>query len=483
MHVLVTGATGYIGGRLVPLLLRQGHKVRCLARHSERLAGRFEGAQIVEGDVDDAQSVEDACAGIDVAYYLVHALSDASDFRDADRRRAFTFVTAARRAGIGRIIYLGGLGRDGVSLSPHLRSRHEVGAVLRQGGVTVIEFRAAVIIGSGSVSFEMMRYLTERLPVMVAPRWVRTLCQPIAIRDVLAYLTQAIELAGGSSQVYEIGGADVLSYKDMMLAYARLRRLKRLVLVVPLFTPRLSSYWVHWVTPIPARMAQPLILGLYNEVIVKDNRAAADFPRIRPVDFATALSRALDRYRTVGPETTWFDASDVRRLPREFTGVREGMFIDRRERVARAPASAVAAVFQSLGGKRGWLYADVLWKLRGAVDWAVGGVGFRRGRRSASDVRLGDAVDFWRVEAYQPGRLLRLRAEMRLPGKAWLQFEAEELDGGRTRLRQTAFFEPRGVFGYIYWYVLAVFHGRIFANLAARIVSAAESATAAAISL
>jgi len=428
---------------------------------------------VLEGDVADPASVRVACEGVDVAYYLVHAMSDAKNFRDADRKGALVFASAARLAGVKRIIYLGGLGEDAAALSPHLRSRHEVGSILQQSGTPVLEFRAAVIIGSGSVSFEMMRYLTERLPIMIAPRWVETLCQPIAVRDVLAYLMEAVAVAAGSSRVYEIGGSDVLSYKDMMLGYARLRGLKRTVIVVPLFTPRLSSYWVHLVTPISSRIAQPLILGLHNEVVVKDTRAATDFPGIHPVGFAAAVTRALDRYRTIGPETTWFDAFDVRRITREF-GVREGMFVDRRERVSHAPASAVAAVYESLGGKRGWLYADALWKLRGAMDLAVGGVGLRRGRRSSTQLRVGDAVDFWRVDAYEPGRLLRLRAEMKLPGKAWLEFEVEPLDADRARFRQTAFFEPRGLFGYVYWYGVAVFHGLIFGYMAKRIVQAAE---------
>ncbi len=474
MHVLVTGATGYIGGLLVPLLLEQRHRVRCIARNSERLNGRFEGAEIVEGDVSNDKSLQTACGGIDVAYYLVHAMSDARNFRDADRKGALAFASAARQAGIKRIIYLGGLGDDAASLSQHLRSRHEVGSILRHSGVLVVEFRAAVIIGPGSVSFEMMRYLTERLPVMIAPRWVETLSQPIALHDVLAYLVQALDLHIESSRVYEIGGSDVISYKDMMLEFARLRGLRRTIFVVPLFTPRLSSYWVHLVTPIAARIAQPLILGLHNEVIVKDDRAATNFPNIRPVNFETAVTLALDRYRTVGPETTWFDAFDVRRLPTEFTGVREGMLIDRRERVTDAPARAVAGVFESLGGKRGWLYGDALWKLRGFMDFAVGGVGLRRGRRSATQLRVGDAVDFWRVDAYKPGHLLRLRAEMRLPGTAWLEFEVESLDNGRSRFKQSAFFEPRGLLGYIYWYSVAVFHGLIFGNMATRIVRTAE---------
>ncbi len=474
MKILVTGATGYIGGRLVPLLLAGGHEVRAVARNPKRLIGRFPGTQVVDGDFTDAASLHSACDSIETAYYLIHAMSDRGKFSDADRKAALSFASAAREAGVKRIIYLGGLGDDGAALSPHLRSRHEVGELLRQSGAEVIEFRAAIIIGSGSVSFEMMRYLTERLPVMIAPKWSMSRCQPIAIRDVLAYLTHALALPAGSSQVYEIGGADVMPYRDMMLRYAQLRGLRRKIIIVPLFTPRLSSYWVHLVTPISARIAQPLILGLHNEVIVKDRRAQRDFPDIVPVGFDAAVLRALDRYRTVGPETTWFDAFDVRRLPAEFTGVREGMFIDRRERISAAPPHAVAGVFNSLGGKRGWLYGDALWKLRGIMDLAVGGVGLRRGRRSEAELRVGDALDFWRVDAYEPGKLLRLRAEMRLPGKAWLEFEVQRHDASTSLFRQTAFFEPRGLFGYIYWYSVAVFHGFIFANMATRIVRMAE---------
>ena len=480
VNVLVTGATGYIGGRLVPRLLEGGHSVRCLARNAQRLNGRFPGAEIVEGDLFDDARVREACSGIEVAYYLVHSMSDARNFDERDRDAAERFGRIARECGVKRIVYLGGLGADDEQLSHHLRSRHEVGDVLRQSGVSVIEFRAAMIIGSGSISFEMMRYLTERLPVMIAPKWVTTRCQPIAIRDVLRYLVEALALPGDASAVYEIGGADVVTYREMMLRYAALRNLKRKIIIVPFFTPRLSSYWVHLVTPVSARLAQPLILGLNNEVIVRNNTAAIDFPDVHPVGFDTAVLRALDRYRTVGPETTWFDAFDVRRLPTEFAGVREGMLIDRRERIANATPQQVASVFTQLGGKRGWLYGDRLWKLRGLLDTAVGGIGLRRGRRSATELRLGDAVDFWRVDAYEPNRLLRLRAEMRLPGKAWLEFTVDPLEEGRSRLTQTAFFEPRGLFGFLYWYAVAPFHGLIFGNMATQIATIAQQAPLAA---
>jgi uncharacterized protein YbjT (DUF2867 family) len=401
-------------------------------------------------------------------------MSDSAQFAQRDRDAAARFGAAAREGGIRRIVYLGGLGADDAALSHHLASRHEVGAVLRKSGVEIVEFRAAVIIGAGSLSFEMMRYLTERLPVMIAPRWVTTRSQPISIEDVLRYLLAALDLPQGASRIYEIGGADVVTYRDMMLQYARLRNLKRRIVMVPFFTPRLSSYWVHLVTPVPARLAQPLILGLHNEVIVRDNAARRDFPQIEPIDFATAVAEALDRYRTSGPETTWFDAFDIRRLPATFTGAREGMLIDRRERTANATPKQVASVFTQLGGKRGWLYGNALWELRGFLDRAIGGIGLRRGRRSPTDLRVGDAVDFWRVEALEPDRVLRLRAEMKLPGKAWLEFDADRLGDGRTRLTQTAFFEPRGLLGFLYWYLVSPLHGLIFGGMASRIAVLAE---------
>ncbi len=475
MRVLVTGATGYIGGRLVPRLIERGYDVRCLARDARRLAGRFNGAQLFEGDVNDASTLAPALGGVECAYYLVHSMSETRKFVDADRDAARTFGKACAAAGPRRIIYLGGLGEDTASLSKHLQSRHEVGDVLRESGVAVTEFRAAQIVGSGSVSFEMVRYLTERLPVMVAPKWVMTKCQPIGIDDVLAYLTNALDRPQSSGQTYEIGGSDVLSYRDMMMMYARIRALKRRIVVVPVLTARLSSYWIHLVTPIPAKIAQPLILGLHNEVVVHDHNAARDFPEIVPMPLEEAIRLALSRYSAAGPETTWFDAFDVRKMSGEFMGVKEGMLIDRRTRKTAAPPERVAAVFSALGGKRGWLAGRALWELRGLLDRWSGGVGLRRGRRSPTELRVGDAVDFWRVDAYEPGHILRLRAEMRLPGSAWLEFEASPDGNGGTELKQTAFFEPRGLYGYLYWYSVAIFHEWIFSQMATRIVRVAEN--------
>ena len=476
MHVLVTGATGYIGGRLVPRLLAAKHSVRVLARDSGRLTGRFLGVDVAEGDLFDRASIRAALEGIDVAYYLVHSMTRSrGDFAENDRKAAAIFSEAAADAGVKRIIYLGGLGVEGKALSHHLRSRHETGEKLRSAGVSVTEFRAAMIVGSGSASFEMMRYLTERLPVMIAPRWVDTPCQPISVRDVLAYLVTELERPSSGHEIFEIGGSDVLSYKEMMMRYARIRHLRRSLVVVPFFTPRLSSGWIHLVTPIPASIARPLVDGLRNPVVVRDPRARSIFPTIDPVGYDVAVHRALDRYTTIGPETTWFDAYDVRALPGNFAGTAQGMLIDRRQRESAASPHALFSIFTSLGGTRGWLYADSLWHIRGVLDRLVGGFGTRRGRRSANDLRVGDAVDFWRVEAYEPDRLLRLRAEMRLPGYAWLQFEVVADEDGGTALRQTAFFDPRGIFGYLYWYAVLPFHELIFGNMARRIAQEAEA--------
>lgn len=477
MRILLTGATGYIGGRLAPLLTALGHRVRCLTRDPKKLEGRFDGVDVVAGDALDATTIAPAMADVDAAFYLIHSMgSKAGVFARRDRGAARNFAVAARAAGVGRVLYLGGLGDSDSALSPHLRSRQEVGDILREFGPPVTEFRAAIIVGSGSASFEMIRYLTERLPVMIAPKWVMTRSQPIAVSDVLKYLTQALAMAQTAGKTYEIGGPDVLSYRELMLGYARARGLKRQMLIVPYFTPRLSSYWVHLVTPISAGIARPLIDGLHNEVIVHDDAARRDFS-IDPIGYDLAVARALDRYRTDGPQTTWFDAVDARQTSEDFHGITQGMHIDRRTLKTTATQVELFDVIRRLGGARGWLFADWLWGIRGVLDRMVGGVGMRRGRRSPSQLRVGDAVDFWRVEAIEPPRLLRLRAEMKLPGNAWLEFIADRVDDSAV-LRLTAFFEPRGLLGQAYWYAVMPLHNLVFGGLAAGIVAQAEQTKA-----
>ena len=471
--ILVTGATGYVGGRLVARLLAAGYRVRCLVRDPARLQGRawLDQVELATGDMLQPDSLVAAMRDVCAVYYLVHSLGSGSDFSERDLLAARNCANAAKSAGVERIIYLGGLGDPHADLSPHLRSRHETGDALREAGVPVTEFRAAVIVGSGSLSFEMIRYLTERLPVMICPKWVFTRIQPIAIRNVLDYLVAALECPASAGRILEIGGRDVLTYAGMMTGYAQARGLRRHLLAVPVLTPRLSSYWVHLVTPIPANIAQPLIKGLGNEVIVRDAAALKLFPAIEPLDYATAVRLALEKLETRGVETAWSDA--LTSSQGDKTPVRllssEGMIIERRQRTVAAPAGAVYRSFARLGGACGWLYLDWAWQLRGMVDRLCGGVGMRRGRRDPEELRAGDAVDFWRVEAVEPGRLIRLRAEMRVPGRAWLEFKAQPQPDGQTLLTQTAFFEPKGLLGLLYWYAIYPIHGLIFSGLIRRV--------------
>jgi uncharacterized protein YbjT (DUF2867 family) len=476
--VLVTGVTGYVGGRLVPRLLGAGYRVRCLVRDMARLQGRpwLEQVEVVQGDVLKPETLAAAMQGVEAAYYMIHSLSGNTDFHRRDLVAARNFGEVARAAGVQRIIYLGGLGNPEADLSQHLRSRQQTGQALRESGVPVTEFRAAIVVGSGSVSFEMIRYLTERIPVMICPRWVFTRVQPVGIQDVLEYLVAALETPQSAGRVIEIGGADVLSYGDMMLGYAQVRGLRRILLPVPVLTPRLSAYWVHWMTPIPADIARPLIEGLRNEVVVRDDTAQRLFPQVRPMEYQAAVQQALVSLAASQVETTWSDALSTSQgdiAPLILT-IQDGMIIERRRRVVRASATAVYRAFTGLGGERGWLYANWTWRLRGMLDRLVGGVGFRRGRRHPDKVRAGDVLDFWRVEAVEQQRLLRLRAEMKVPGAAWLQFEARPQSEAETLLVQTAFFAPKGLWGLLYWYGLYPLHSLIFSGLIRNLARSAE---------
>ncbi len=464
MRILIVGASGYIGSRLVPLLQAQGHALVLTSRDVRSLASRFPEARVVPADLLDPATLDPALAGIDIAYYLAHSMGEGErGFAQRDRQAANHFASAAARAGVARIVYLGGLGDDASQLSPHLSSRHETGAELAAHGVPVTEFRAAVIIGSGSASFEILRHLTERLPVMITPRWVSTRCQPIGIRDVLEYLVAALDHPDITG-IVEIGGPDVLSYGQMMRSYARVRGLRRLMIPVPVLTPRLSSYWVNLVSPVPAGIARPLIEGLRSEVVVRSPGPAARFA-LTPMSYVDSLLRAMNRSDGDALESTWFDSFSPRdgASPATLTST-EGMIVERRQRAVAASAERVFVEVERVGGAQGWPYANLLWRIRGVVDRVVGGVGMRLGRRRPDELREGDALDFWRVEEIRRPELLRLRAEMKVPGRAWLQYDVVSIDGG-SQLIQTAFFEPKGLPGLAYWYLLYPVHGLIFRGM------------------
>ncbi|WP_374190299.1 DUF2867 domain-containing protein [Streptomyces sp. NE5-10] len=485
---LVTGAGGYIGGRLVPELLDHGYRVRCLARTPSHLrdfpwAGRTE---IVRGDVTDAESLRAALRDVDVAYYLVHSMSSSADFETTDRRAARTFAAEARAAGVRRIVYLGGLTPRGVpedQLSPHLRSRTEVGRILLASGVPTTVLRAAVVIGSGSASFEMLRYLTERLPVMVTPSWVGTRVQPIAVRDVLRVLVGSARMPGDVSRAFDIGGPDILTYREMMQRYAAVAGLpRRLILPVPVLTPRLSSLWIGLVTPVPAALARPLAESLRHEVVRADHdieRYVPDPPG-GPVSFDDALALALKRVQEADVTTRWSSAappgapSDP--LPTDPDWAGGSLYTDERERDVNADPADLWRVVEGIGGEHGWYSFPLAWSVRGRLDRLSGGVGLRRGRRDAHRLRIGDALDFWRVEEFEPGRLLRLRAEMRLPGLAWLELRVTPAPGGRARYQQRALFHPHGLAGHLYWRVISPFHTAVFGSMADNIARAAERA-------
>lgn len=466
MRVLVTGATGYIGGRLIPYLLAAGHHVRVLVRDASRISGRawLQSVDVAVGNILDRDAMERALVGVDQAYYLVHSMMTAK-FGEIDRLAAETFV-AASPSSLAKVIYLGGLVPEGEQRSEHLRSRAEVGAILR-AGLPAVEFRAGPIIGSGSASFEMLRYLTERLPAMIAPRWIENLVQPIAIDDVIRYLVLAAsrEVSG----VVEIG-ADRLSFRQMMQTYASVRGLRRRILAVPVLAPRVAGLWVGLVTPIPNRLAVPIMEGIVEPVIANTEVARRLFPEVEPISYREAVIAALQPDLEV--ETRWSGA--LHATPAYELSDREGMMREVRSLEVQASPSRIFDAFTSLGGDGGWRVWNRAWKLRGFLDRLIGGPGLRRGRRHRSQLFVGEALDFWRVEAIEPNRMLRLRAEMKVPGQAWLQWEVAG-EGNTSQFVQTAIFAPRGLWGAIYWYALYPLHARIFSDLARAIATEAEA--------
>jgi uncharacterized protein YbjT (DUF2867 family) len=479
--VLVTGASGYIGGRLVGELLDAGYRVRCLARTPAKLeaAPWRDRVEVVAGDIEgDLTAAVDGAAAV---YYLVHSIGEGPDWVARERAGARNLAGHAASAGTRRIVYLGGLGGEEEpdtsssggppSLSTHLRSRHEVGRALAAGPVPVTELRAAVIIGSGSASFEMLRYLVEVLPVMVTPKWVDTRCQPIAVRDMLRYLVEVLAVEETAGRVLEVGGPDVVTYRQMMAVYAEEAGLRRRrVIPVPVLSPRLSSLWVGLVTPLPRSLARPLVDSLVNEVVVHDP-SICDLCPGPLLPYRTAVRFALGRVRAGKVTTSWADADLEDRdhagpLPTDPDWAGGSVLGDERERPVDAPADVVYQTVCAIGGARGWHAGEWLWKLRGVLDKVIGGPGMRRGRRDPTELRVGDALDFWRVEALEPGRLVRLRAEMRVPGEASLEWRIEPAGSGDAcTLHQHATFVPRGLLGRAYWYAIAPFHGFVFPGL------------------
>jgi uncharacterized protein YbjT (DUF2867 family) len=470
--VLLTGASGYIGGRLLRRLERDArHHVRCLTRRPATLAGRTAAeTEVFAGDVLEPRSLTEAMRGVHTAYYLVHSMGAKRDFGGVDAVAARNFAAAAERAGVRRLVYLGGLG-DGRELSSHLASRQEVGEILRSSGVPTIEFRASIVIGSGSASFEIVRALVESLPVMVAPRWVETAAQPIAIEDVLDYLVAALDYE--ASAVFEIGGEDQVTYGEILRAYARQRGLRRRLLRLPVMTPRASRVCLGLLTPVYGQVAGAMVDSLRNETVVRGNEAIRAFP-VRPRGLSEAIARALVNEDREFAETRWSDA-----LPRDGPLRWSGISFGRRQVSSRAasvtrPPERVFEPIKRIGGPTGWYAGNWFWTARGLLDTLRGGVGLRRGRRDPVDLRVGDTVDFWRVESFEPNRLLRLAAEMKIPGRLWLQFEVDRDADGASRIRQTTVFDPAGYLGLAYWYALSPVHEFVFGGMFRGILRAAR---------
>lgn len=472
--ILLTGATGYVGGRLLSLLQQKCIRVRCMARRPEALQDRVnETTEVVAGDVFDFQSLQSALEGVDTAYYFVHSMGDSRDFESRDRIAAENFAKVAAHFGVRRLVYLGGLGNRDDTLSKHLRSRQETGDIMRAHHSEVIEFRASIVIGSGSLSFEMIRALVERLPVMICPRWVNVKAQPIAIEDLLAYLIAALELPTSASQIYEIGGPDRVSYGQLMHEYGQQRGLTRWMVPVPLLTPYLSSLWLGLVTPLYARVGRKLVESLRNPTLVSNNLAETVFD-VRPRSVRDAIARALVNEDREFAETRWSDALSSAGKSQSWGGERYGSrLVDSRMITVAVPPEQAFAPIRRIGGCNGWYYGNWLWSLRGLLDLLIGGVGIRRGRRHPENLHVGEPLDFWRVEVYEPPQRLRLKAEMKLPGRAWLEFEVTPCEQG-SMIRQTAIFNPLGLAGLLYWYGVYPLHQLVFAGMLRNVARAAK---------
>ncbi len=476
--ILLTGATGYVGARLAPRLIEKGYKLRCLARNPAEIETRYwaSKAELIKGDVYCSSNLKKALEGAEAAYYLVHSMADTSNFEKYEEVSAFNFASAAAAAGVGRIIYLGGLAKKDEDLSRHLKSRIKVGEILRSHFLNVTEFRAGIIVGSGSVSFEMIRYLSERLPFIPDFRYLKkSKCQPIAIRDVLAYLVATLEKKESEDKIIEIGGPDCLKYSEMLEIYSKVRGLNRFHMPCPSPTPRLCGIVISALTPVPYNISVSLLESLKNDAI-KSNELAKDiFPEINPLDYETAVKYALQRIAEDKVESSWTaNYSPSYHRPCSFIDA-QGIILQDYNIETKAAPQKVYEIFSRIGGKNGYYFADFLWKIKAFQDRLIGGIGFRNGRRSACEIHQGETLDFWRVERLIPGRTMLLRAEMKLPGRGWLQFQTNEL-GSKTLIRITAYFEPKGVFGYIYWYMLYPIHTFVFKGLIREIKKRAESA-------
>ena len=481
---LITGATGYVGGRLVPELLDQGHDVRVLVRDEAKARAHAwsNDVEVAVGDATEDEDVRSALDDVDVAYYLLHSIGTGGDFAETERRIAATFAEAAAVAGVQRIVYLGGMVPENEELSEHLRSREQVGDILLASGVPTVVLQAGVVIGSGSASFEMLRYLTERLPIMVTPRWVHSRIQPIAIRDVLHYLVGCADLPAEVNRRFDVGGPDVLTYLEMMQGYAKVARLpRRRVLPVPVLSPWLSSHWVGLITPVPAGLARPLVESLVNTVVAADHDIERHVPD--PPDgligYERSVELALSRIRNLDVPTRWSSASTpgapAEPLPSDPDWAGGSLYEDSRTREVNASPAALWSVIEGIGGHNGWYSWGLAWRIRGLMDRLVGGPGLRRGRRNDRDLVVGDALDFWRVEAIDDEKFLRLRAEMKVPGLAWLELQVGSTDGGTTTFHHRALFHPHGLLGHLYWWSVLPFHGIVFGGMQRNIAKAAEA--------